>query len=146
LITRKGDEASRSKAPQGYRFAGTTAWSPAAANWAGDPAPAPKRMDSGPWRLAYSALELSPWANGRPQRLWGNPGDRPGPSRTWPRPGLFSSIASYVTPVAGPALLRPGPLSGALSTRPPNVDGRPLGRIQKKVSYYHRVTAPGGPE
>jgi len=58
-----------------------------------DPAPAPK--DDSTLRLAYSALELSPWA--MPAHAVGTLDARAEP--TWPRPGLFVD-RSYV-PCAG---------------------------------------------
>jgi len=81
----------------------------------------PLQKDDSTLRLAYSALELSPWA--MPAHAVGNPGRPAEP--TWPRPGLFVD-RSYV-PCAASATAPA--ISGALSTRP-NVDGV-AGRIQR---------------
>jgi len=81
----------------------------------------PLQKDDSTLRLAYSALELSPWA--MPAHAVGTLDARAEP--TWPRPGLFVD-RSYV-PCAGHATAPA--ISGALSTRP-NVDGV-AGRIQR---------------
>jgi len=72
--------------------------------------PAPLQKDDSTLRLAYSALELSPWA--MPAHAVGNPG-RPG--RADVARQAFSSIAAMYPVLASataPAI------SGALSTRP----------------------------
>jgi len=84
-------------------------------------------------RLAYSALELSPWQCGsRCGEPW-----TPGPSRRGPAQA-FSSIAAMYPVLASataPAI------SGALSTRPQR--RRRRWPDSKEVSYYHRVTPCG---
>jgi len=73
--------------------------------------------------------------------LRGNAGSRcgepwtPGPSRTWPRPGLF--VRSQLCTLCWPALLRR--ISGALSTRPQR--RRRRWPDSKKVKLTTRVDA-----
>jgi len=82
-------------------------------------------------RLAYSALELSPWA--MRLTLWGTLDARAEP--TWPaRPFRRSQLCTC----AGQRYC--AAISGALSTRP-NVDGV-AGRIQRS-ELLHRVTPCG---
>jgi len=89
LITRRTSQSSKLlRVP----FAGLQPV-PGGRNWAAIQPPLQK--DDSTLRLAYSALELSPWA--MPAHAVGNPG-RPG-EPTWPRPGLFVD-RSYV-PCAG---------------------------------------------
>ncbi|CAG9557977.1 unnamed protein product, partial [Danaus chrysippus] len=77
---------------------------PGGRNWAAIQPPLQK--DDSTLRLAYSALELSPWA--MPAHAVGNPG-RPGRA-DWPRP----RCGSYV-PCAGPGPRRP------IGGRPPGL-------------------------
>jgi len=96
--------------------------------------PAPAQKDDSTLRLAYSALELSPWA--MPAHAGGEPWT-PGPSRVAPPRPISSIAAMYLCWQRYCAAI-----SGALSTRP-NVDGV-AGRIQRS-ELLHRVT-PCGPE
>jgi len=84
--------------------------------------PAPLQKDDSTLRLAYSALELSPWA--MPAHAVGNPG-RPGRADVAPpRPFRRSQLCT----LCWPALLR-RPLA-VRSRLGPNVDGV-AGRIQR---------------
>jgi len=92
---------------------------PGGRNWAAIQPPLQK--DDSTLRLAYSALELSPWA--MPAHAVGNPGRRAEPSGP-ARPFRRSQLCT----LCWPALLRP-----ALAVRSrlgPNVDGV-AGRIQR---------------
>jgi len=114
--------------PQGYRSPDYSL--SRRRNWAAIQPPLQK--DDSTLRLAYSALELSPWA--MPAHAVGNPG-RPG--RADVARQAFSSIAAMY--LCWPALLR-RPLA-VRSRLGPNVDGVAGGF--KEVSYYHRVTPCG---
>jgi len=105
---------------------------PGGRNWAAIQPPLQK--DDSTLRLAYSALELSPWQCRL--TLW-EPWT-PGPSRRGPAQA-FSSIAAMY-PVLASAT---APAISVRSRLGPNVDGVAAGF--KEVSYYHRVT-PCGPE
>jgi len=83
-------------------------------------------------RLAYSALELSPWA--MRLTLWGTLDARAEP--TWPAQAFRRS---QLCTLCWPALLR-RPLA-VRSRLGPNVDASLAGF--KEVSYYHRVTPAG---
>jgi len=86
-----------------------------------------------------SALELSPWANGRASRLWGNPG-RPGRAERGPAPGLFrrSQLCTlWLASATAPAI------SGALFDSAPNVGRRSLAGIQRSELLPSR-DAPAG--
>jgi len=110
--------------------------SPAGRNWAAIQPPLQK--DDSTLRLAYSALELSPWAMQATAARCGEPWT-PGAEPTWPAQA-FSSIVANV-PCAGQRYC--AAISGALSTLAPNVDGV-AGRIQRSEATYHRCRRPAG--
>jgi len=117
LITRR-ERASRLSS-SGVPFAGLQPV-PGGRNWAAIQPPLQK--DDSTLRLAYSALELSPWA--MPAHAVGNPG-RPGRADVAPpRPFRRSQLCT----LCWPALLR-RPLA-VRSRLGPNVDGV-AGRIQR---------------
>jgi len=123
----QGTRPVRPKLLRGYRSPELQPVPGGPANWAAIQPPLQKRMTR-PCALAYSATRAVSVGQCR-LNACGEPWT-PGPEPTWPRPGLFRRSQLCYPVLASATCGRP--LSGALSTRPPNVDGPSAGPDSKK--------------